>query len=217
MLMKKLQEERKITGGEAVINGGFSLDEAKKLVQRLNQGALPVPVELISQKTVGATLGAQSVKDSLYAAIAGLVLVALFMIIVYRINGIIAVLSLGVYGILVLAMFKIIPITLSLAGLAGFILSIGMAVDANVLIFERMKEELAKGKEKGLAIKEGFDRAWPSIRDGNFSTLITCFILMQFSTTLVRGFAITLGIGVLISLFSSMVVTKNLILLFRKK
>lgn len=207
----------KISGGEAVINGGFGLDEAKKLVQRLNQGALPVPVELIGQKTVGATLGAQSVKDSLNAGLIGLALVAVFMILIYRVNGIFTVISLGIYGVLVLAAFKIFHITLSLAGLAGFILSIGMAVDANVLIFERLKEELKKGKEKSIAIKEAFDRAWPSIRDGNFSTLITCFILMQFSTTLVRGFAITLGIGILISLFASMVVTKNLALLFNKK
>ncbi len=206
----------KISGGKAVINGSFTIEEAKKLVKRLNQGALPVPIKLISQKTVGPTLGLQSVKDSFKASMIGLLSVAIFMILFYRLNGIFAVISLGVYGVLVLAVFKIFSVTLSLAGLAGFILSIGMAVDANVLIFERIKEELKRGKDKMTAIKEGFNKAWPSIRDGNFSTLITCFILMQFSTTLVRGFAITLGIGVFISLFSAMVVTKNLLLLFKK-
>lgn len=199
----------KIPGGRAVISGDFSVQEAKDLVMRLNEGALPVPIELMSQKTVGPTLGQESIDNSLKAGIIGLILIALFMIAIYRLPGLISVLSLGVYGVLVLAIFKVLSITLTLAGLAGFILSIGMAVDANVLILERLKEEFRQGKDTAEALAEAFRRAWPSIRDGNISTLITCFILMQFTTSLVRGFAITLGIGVLVSLFAAMVVTRN--------
>jgi len=207
----------KISGGQAVISGDFSVKEAKELVKRLNEGALPVPITLISQKTVGPTLGSVSVENSLRAGIIGLILVALFMLLIYRYTGLLAVISLSIYGILVLAIFKILSITLTLAGLAGFILSVGMAVDANVLIFERLKEEIRKGKDTDTAVKEGFRRAWPSIRDGNISTLITCFILMEFTTTLVRGFAITLGLGVLVSLFSAMIITKNLFWLLPRK
>ena len=203
----------KITGGSAVISGSFNIEEAKLLAQRLNAGALPVPINLINQKTVGASLGKASVENSLKAGFWGLILVALFMIVYYRLPGLLAVLSLTFYGILVLAIFKLWPVTLTLAGLAGFILSIGMAVDANVLIFERFREEIKKGKEMGKAISLGFTRAWPSIRDGNVSTLITCFILIQFSTSVVKGFAITLGLGVLVSMFSAIVITKNLLLL----
>jgi len=199
----------KITGGKAVISGNFNIQEAKLLAQRLNAGALPVPINLVNQQTVGASLGQKSVKDSLQAGIIGLILVAIFMIIFYRLPGVLAVLALTVYGLLVLAVFKLWPVTLSLAGIAGFILSIGMAVDANVLIFERLKEELRLGKPISNAIEEGFLRAWPSIRDGNFSTLITCFILVQFSTSVVKGFAITLGLGVIISMFSAIVITRN--------
>ncbi len=199
----------KITGGKAVISGSFNIKEAKLLAQRLNAGALPVPITLISQQTVGASLGQESVKNSLFAGIIGLVLVGLFMIVVYRLPGVLAVFSLIIYGLLVLALFKLWPVTLTLAGLAGFILSIGMAVDANVLIFERIKEELRMGKPMDLAINEGFRRAWPSIRDGNVSTLITCFILIQFSTSIVKGFAITLSLGIVISMFSAIVITKN--------
>ncbi|NIA18257.1 MAG: protein translocase subunit SecD [Actinobacteria bacterium] len=199
----------KITGGKAVISGSFNIKEAKLLAQRLNAGALPVPITLINQQTVGASLGHKSVANSLRAAIIGLILVALFMILVYRLPGVLAVLSLIVYGLLVLMIFKLWPVTLTLAGIAGFILSIGMAVDANVLIFERIKEELRMGKPLDLAIDEGFRRAWPSIRDGNVSTLITCFILIQFSTSIVKGFAITLSLGIVISMFSAIVVTKN--------
>ncbi|MFH1427540.1 MAG: protein translocase subunit SecD, partial [Patescibacteria group bacterium] len=203
----------KITGGRAVISGNFNIVEAKLLAQRLNAGALPVPINLISQKTVGASLGHISVNNSLNASIIGLILVALFMIFYYRLPGLLAVFSLGIYGILILAVFKVWPVTLTLAGLAGFILSIGMAVDANVLIFERLKEELRLGKPLNKAIDEGFKRAWPSIRDGNFSTLITTFILIQFSTSIVKGFAITLSLGVLVSMFSAIVITKNIMLL----
>jgi protein-export membrane protein SecD len=207
----------KITGGKAVISGGFDIKEAKLLAQRLNAGALPIPIELVEQKTVGASLGKASVEDSLKAGIIGLILVALYMIIFYRLPGLLAVISLGVYGLLILAIFKLWPVTLTLSSLAGFILSIGMAVDANVLIFERLKEELRYGKPLGKAIDEGFKRAWPSIRDGNYSTLITCFILIQFTTSIVRGFALTLGLGILMSIFSAIVVTKNLLKLVAGK
>lgn len=199
----------KITGGRAVISGSFNIKEAKLLAQRLNAGALPVPIHLINQQTVGASLGQKSVQDSLQAGLVGLVMVAIFMIIFYRLPGLLAVFALTVYGFLVIAVFKLWPVTLTLSGIAGFILSIGMAVDANVLIFERLKEELRFGKPISIAIEEGFMRAWPSIRDGNFSTLITCFILVQFSTSVVRGFAITLGLGIIISMFSAIVITRN--------
>ena len=200
----------KITGGKAVISGKFNIQEAKLLAQRLNAGALPVPISLVSQKTVGASLGNSSLQASLKAGIVGLGLVALFMICYYRFPGLLAVASLLIYGILVLAVFKIWPVTLSLSGLAGFILSIGIAVDANVLIFERLREELRDKKPLSLAIKDSFERAWPSIRDGNVSTLITCFILIQFSTSVVKGFGITLSLGVMISMFSAIIITKVL-------
>jgi protein-export membrane protein SecD len=200
----------KITGGKAVITGKFNLQEAKLLAQRLNAGALPVPIEIINQQTVGASLGRASLIESLEAGILGLILVAIFMIFFYRLPGILSVISLIIYGILVLAIFKLWPVTLSLAGMAGFILSIGMAVDANVLIFERFKEELKLGKPLDLAITDSFTRAWPSIRDGNVSTLITCVILIWFSTSIVKGFAITLFLGVVISMFSAIIITKTL-------
>lgn len=199
----------RITGGQAVISGGFNIKEAKLLAQRLQAGALPVPIELISQQTVGATLGKASLESSLLAGLVGLILVAMFMIVYYRIPGVLAVISLSIYGILVLSLFKIWPVTLTLSGMAGFILSIGMAVDANVLIFERLKEELRDGKPLSLAVTDSFNRAWPSIRDGNMSTLITCFILIQFTTSIVKGFAITLGLGILVSMFSAIVITKT--------
>lgn len=199
-----------ITSGEAVITGQFTLKEAKLLAQRLNAGALPVPIELISQQTVGASLGKDSVEKSLEAGMIGLILVVLFMLIIYRLPGLLAVVSLGIYGLIIIAIFKLWPVTLSLSGLAGLILSIGMAVDANILIFARFKEELRKNKPVDKAVSEAFRRAWPSIRDGNISTLLTCFVLIQFTTSIVKGFAITLGIGVLISMFSAIVVTKVL-------
>lgn len=198
----------KISGGRAVVSGNFSVQEAQLLAQRLNEGALPVPIELVSQQTVGASLGHDSLVSSLKAGIIGLILVAIFMLLYYRLPGLLAVFSLVIYGILVLVVFKLWPVTLSLAGMAGFILSIGMAVDANVLIFERLKEELIDGNPLNIAIENSFLRAWPSIRDGNISTLITCFILIEFSTGIVKGFAITLGIGVIISMISAIIVTK---------
>jgi protein-export membrane protein SecD len=199
----------KITGGKAVITGNFNVQEAKLLAQRLTAGALPVPVSLISQETVGASLGSESVKASLIAGLAGFLLVALFMIFLYRLPGFLAVSALIIYSIIVLALFKIFSITLTLAGVAGFIMSIGMAVDANILIFARLREELANGRPFDSALEEGFKRAWPSIRDSNFFTIITCLILIFFTTSVVKGFAITLLIGVLMSMFSAIIITKN--------
>jgi len=247
----------KITGGQASISGHFNIDEAKLLVKRLNSGALPVPITLISQKTVEASLGSKSIDNSLVAGLVGLLLVSLFMIIYYRLPGLLSVLSLLVYGLTVLAIFKALPvwlalilvvvmialvfytfselkifngtlaflfaviglllffyalrpITLSLSGVAGFILSIGIAVDANILIFSRTREELKAGKSVRQAVEDGFKRAWPSIRDGNVSIILTCLILMFFGTSTVQGFGTTLFIGTAVSLFSAIVITHTL-------
>jgi len=207
----------KISGGQAVISGKFTLIEAKDLAKRLNAGALPVPIELINQKTIGASLGSQAVEDSLQAGLIGLLLVAVFMILIYRLPGLIASISLLIYGLLTLAVFKLWPVTLTLSGLAGFIMSIGVAVDANILIFERLKEELKNGKSLSGAINDGFTRAWPSIRDGNFTIIITCLVLLFFSASVIRGFAITLFLGILISLFTAIVVTRNLLKLINER
>ena len=246
--MPKVNE--KISGGKAVISGKFNITEAKLLAQRLNAGALPVPINLVNQQTIGASLGQKSVADSLKAGLIGFIIIALFMIILYRLPGLMAVLALMVYSLLVFALFKIgfsmaalvlvgiflligitvnnwfilfaflsyillyfigglSPVTLTLAGLAGAIVSVGMAVDANILIFARMKEEIANGRPLGSAIEEGFKRAWPSIRDSNFNTLLTCLILIMFTTSAVKGFAITLGLGVIISMFTAIFITRN--------
>ncbi len=198
-----------ITDGRAIITGQFNLTEAKDLVTRLNAGALPVPIKLIQQENVGATLGLQSVRKSIAAGLIGFVIVALFMIIYYRLPGLLAVLALSIYAALTLAIFKLFGITLTLAGIAGFILSIGMAVDANILIFERMKEELRKGKPLNMAVEDGFNRAWLSVRDSNFSSLITTFILGYFGSSIIRGFAITLALGIIISMFTAITVTRT--------
>ncbi len=202
-----VQEE--ITQGSAVITGNFNLVEAKILAQRLNAGALPVPIDLISQQTVGPALGKISLQKSLIAGLLGLIIVALFMIFYYRLPGLLAVLALLIYGLVALAIFEIWPVTLTLAGIAGFILSVGMAVDANILIFERTKEELRNGKPISTSVEEGFHRAWLSIRDSNISSIITCIILAWFGSSLIKGFAITLGIGILISMFSAITVTRT--------
>ena len=202
-----VQEE--ITGGSAVISGNFNLNEAKLLSQRLTAGALPVPIELISQQTVGPALGQLSLQKSLMAGLIGLLAVIFFMIVYYRLLGLFAVLALLTYGLISLAIFEAWPVTLTLSGIAGFILSIGMAVDANVLIFERTKEELKNGKPLGTAIEEGFRRAWPSIRDSNISSIITCLILFWFGSSIIKGFAIPLGIGILVSMFSAITVTRT--------
>jgi len=201
-----------ITGGQAVINGDFTVQEAKQLAQRLNAGALPVPITLISQQNVGASLGQESVQRSLVAGLIGLMMVALYMLVVYRFPGLLAVIALVVYSMLVLAVFKLWPVTLTLAGIAGYILSIGMAVDANILVFERTKEELRDGRPLMSAIEEGFRRAWLSIRDSNVSSFITCLILIWFGSSLIKGFAVTLSIGILISMFSALTVTRTFLL-----
>lgn len=198
-----------IENGQAVITGKFTIDEARKLAIELNAGALPVPITLVEQRNVGATLGSESLQRSLTAGIVGLFFIALFMILYYKVPGVLATVALLIYSLIVLALFKLIPVTLTLAGIAGFILSVGMAVDANILIFERTKEELAAGKTVGLAIDEGFRRAWSSIRDSNFSSLITALILYYGTSGLVRGFAVTLAIGIIVSMFTAITVSRT--------
>ncbi len=210
-----------ISGGQAVITGQFTLAQAKNLAIQLNAGALPVPINILEQKSVGATLGRDSVRKSLVAGIVGLFLVAFFMIAYYGRLGVLATVGLIIYGLITLALYKLIPVTLTLAGMAGFLLSIGMAVDANILIFEKIKEELRAERPKLAAMESGFGRAWDSIRDANICTLITCFVLFNplgwsFLNTsgMVRGFALTLGLGIFISLFTGVVVTRTLIRTF---
>jgi len=216
--------QEQISSGDAVINGEFTLDEAKNLVIQLNAGALPVPINLIEQKNIGATLGNESVQKSVGAGLIGLLMVIVFMAVYYGRLGLLADMALIVYGLLTLALYKLIPITLTLPGIAGFILSVGMAVDANILIFERMKEEIRDGKPINLAMELGFGRAWDSIRDANVVTLITCFILFNpfnwpflNASGMVRGFALTLGLGVGLSLFTGIVVTRTLLRTFLQK
>jgi len=206
-----------IREGRAVISGRFNIKEAKQLVERLNAGALPVPITLIAQETVGASLGRESLEKSLFAGLIGLISVAIFMLIFYRLPGLISVLALCLYTLVNLAIYKIFAITLTLAGVAGFILSIGMAVDANILIFERLKEEMKAGRDLTAAVEEGFKRAWTSIRDSNVSSLITCVILYWLGTSMVKGFALTLAVGVLTSMFSAITVTRTLLKLFLVK
>jgi protein-export membrane protein SecD len=206
-----------ITDGHAVITGNFTPTEAKTLVERLNSGALPVPIQLVSQQTIGASLGQDSLARSLKAGVYGLIFVALFMVLFYRLPGLISVVALGVYVLIVLAFYKFIPVTLTLAGIAGFILSLGMAVDANILIFARMKEELAMGKSLNIAMHEGFARAWLSVRDSHVTTLIGAVVLYAFTTSIVKGFALTLGVGVLTSLFTATMVTRTFLNLVATK
>ncbi len=205
-----------IPSGKAVIQGNFTVTEAKQLSIALNAGALPVPLKIIEQKNVGATLGVESIHKSILAGVIGLTIVATFMLVNYGILGLLADVALIIYALVVAALFKLIPVTLTLAGIAGFILSIGMAVDANILIFERMKEELRWGKDRLTALSLGFDRAFPSIRDSNISSLITCGILYWFGTGIIRGFAITLAIGIIVSLFSAITVTRVFLRLIYK-
>lgn len=199
-----------IPNGQAVITGNFSIPEAKLLSQRLQAGALPVPIKLIAQQSVGPTLGQDSVGKSLIAGLWGFAFVAIFMLVWYRLPGFFAVLSLLLYVGVSFAIFKLLPVTLTLSGIAGFILSLGIAVDANVLVFERLKEELKSGKGYALALEEAFRRAWPSIRDGNATTLISCAVLYWFSSSVIKGFALTLAIGICMSLFTAIVVTRNI-------
>jgi protein-export membrane protein SecD len=206
-----------ISGGQAQITGNFTTDEAKLLVERLNAGALPVPIKLVSQQSIGASLGEHSLNLGVKAGIIGFVLVVIFMLSYYHVFGFFASLALLIYTALSLGIFKLIPVTLTLSGIAGFILSIGMAVDANILIFERSKEERKKGSNKFHAIEEGFKRAWPSIRDSNISTIITCLVLYNFTTSIVKGFALTLLIGVVISMFTAITVTRSFLRVFMTK
>ena len=199
-----------ITDGRAVISGGnFTPETARVLAGRLNAGALPVPISLIAQQSVEASLGRVALDRSLYAGIIGFIAVAAFMIFWYRLPGLVAVVALMMYTALMLAIFKLVPVTVTLAGIAGFILSIGMAVDANILIFERLKEEIHRGLALDSAVREGFSRAWTSIRDSNVSSLLTAVILYWLGTSVVRGFALTLGIGILVSMFSAISITRT--------
>lgn len=201
-----------ISGGTAVISGNFDPSEAKELAQNLNFGALPLPIELVSTQTVGASLGQEVLDKGIKASIIGLSLILLFMIFWYRAMGLVAGVALLGYVIVMLALFQAIPVTLTAAGLAGFIISIGMAVDANVLVFERMKEELRSGKSSRKAAQEGFRRAWGAIRDGNVTSILSAIILFWFGSSLVKGFALVFGIGVIVSMFSALVVTRTLLI-----
>ena len=202
-----------ILDGKAVISGNFKPQEAKELVRNLNYGALPLPISLLSIQTVGASLGQGAVDASVYAGILSFIIVGIFLVIWYRLPGLVATVALAFYTILNLVIFKLIPVTLTSAGLAAFILSIGMAVDANILIFERVKEELRRGLALPLAIKEGFNRAWLSIRDSNLSSIITGVILYYFATsTLIKGFAFVFVIGVITSMFTAITVSRTLLL-----
>jgi len=214
VLISAPRVNEKIAGGRAQITGDFTVKEAQDLVKNLNAGSLPIPIKIISQQVVGPTLGAVSLEQSLKAGIYGFLAVVLFMILIYRLPGLLASLALVIYVALVLSLFKLIPVTLTLAGIGGFILSIGMAVDANILIFARMKEEIKQGKSLSLAIQEGFKRAWPSIRDSNFNSLIVCAILFLVATSFIKGFALTLGLGILMSMFSAIFITRILLLFF---
>jgi len=205
----------KITGGTALITGNLSAKTANEIARRLNSGALPVKIgEPISQETIGPTLGYLSLQKSLWAGIYGLFAVVLFMIIFYRLPGLLASLSLLIYIALTLSLFKLIPVTLTLSGIGGFILSIGMAVDANILIFARMKEEIKQGRNVFSAIEEGITRAWPSIRDSNINSLIVCAILFLISTSFIKGFALTLALGILVSMFSAIFITRIFLTVF---
>jgi len=216
--------QEKIVGGTAQITGSFTLDEAKKLSIQLNAGALPVPVRVVEERTIGATLGAESISKSIVAGLVGLGMVMLFMIISYKGLGLVADIGLIVFGVITLALYKLIPVVLTLPGIAGFLLSVGMAVDSNILIFERFKEEKDKHSTISDALEVSFGRAWDSIRDANIATLLTAFILANpldwnflHTSGPVRGFAITLALGIGISLFTGIIVSRNLLRLFVKE
>ncbi len=206
-----------IPGGQAIIEGNFSLDEAKTLVGRLNSGALPIPIELLSTNTIGASLGQDAVDAGVMAGLFGLLLVALVLVLWYRLPGLIAVIALGIYTAIMLWLFKFIPVTLTSAGITGFIISIGIAVDANILIFERMKEELHTGKSLYESVSVGFSRAWASIRDANISSIISAIFLFWFGTALIKGFALTFGIGILVSMITAVTITRFMLLSLARK
>ncbi len=210
-LLQQARVEEKISGGEAQITGDFTIKEAQEIARDLRIGALPVPIELVSQQSIGPALGEDALNVSLLAGLIGFAFVAAFMIIIYRLPGAVSIISLSIYGLLMLFLFQVIPVSLTLSGIAAFILSIGMAIDANVLIFSRIKEETKKRGNLKDGIEEGYKRAWPSIRDGNFTTLMVAVILFFITTSFVRGFAITLILGILVSIFAAMVVTRALL------
>ncbi|MFH0739983.1 MAG: protein translocase subunit SecD [bacterium] len=203
-----------IAGGKAQITGQFTVQEAREMVRNFNSGALPVPINLISQNTVGPTLGMVSLNTSLKAGLFGFLAVCLFMIAFYRFGGFLASLALVIYSLILLSLFKLIPVTLTLAGVGAAILSVGMAVDANVLIFERQKEERRKGENFKTAMENGFKRAWPSIRDSNLTTLLIALIMFVFGSSFVKGFAVALSLGVLVSMFSAILTTRTLMRIF---
>lgn len=205
--------QQHIPGGTAQISGNFTTDEALDLRDQLNLGALPVPIEVVTEQTVGASLGQTVKEQGIQAGIIGLLLVAVFLLLWYRLPGLVAVAALSIYILLMLLIFKLIPVTLTAAGIAGFILSIGMAVDANILIFERIKEELGNpNASMREVVEEGFSRAWPSIRDANISSLITAVILFYIGTTLTQGFAVTFGLGVLVSMITAITISRTFLL-----
>ncbi len=201
-----------ISGGKAIISGGFDATEAKELAQNLSFGALPVPIELASTQTIGGALGEQALASGVHAGVLGFVLLSLFMILWYRVPGIIAVIALGIYVVLMLALFQLIPVVITAAGIAGLILSVGLAVDANVLIAERIKEELIAGKGVHQAIEEGFSRAWLAIRDSNIAHIIAATVLFWFGTSLIKGFALVFGLGVVVSMLSAITISRTLLL-----
>lgn len=207
------QIQTAITEGSGVISGNFTLESANALAVQLRYGSLPIPLKVVESRTVGPTLGEDSLQKSLVAGIIGLSVIVLFMALYYRLPGVLANVALLIYAVLTFALFKFIPVTLTLPGIAGFVLSLGVAVDANILIFERLKEELRSGRTLRQSIDLGWDRAWPSIRDSNFSTLITCGILFWFGSafgaSIVKGFSLTLAVGVLVSMFTAIIVTRN--------
>lgn len=201
-----------ITGGTAIISGGFNPQEARDLAQNLNFGALPVPIELINTQTIGATLGQEVLEKGVKAGVVGLGIIIVFMLLWYRLPGFVASVALLSYVVIMLALFQLIPVTLTAAGLAGFIISIGMAVDANILVFERMKEELQAGKASRESAREGFRRAWGAIRDSNITSILAAIILFWFGSSLVKGFALVFGIGVLVSMISALIITRTLLM-----
>ncbi len=207
-----------IPSGQAVISGNFTPKEAKELVDRLNSGALPVPISLVSTETIGPSLGGEATQAGIMAAIIGFLAIAVFFILWFRLPGFIATIALSIYSLIMLSIFKLVPVVLTATGIAGFIISIGMAVDANVLIFERIKEELRNGKEDlATSIRNGFKKAWLSVRDSNLSTIITSLILYAFGTTLIKSFALVLLIGVVTSLVSAVVISRLLLYSFNFK
>lgn len=221
-LIEQPTVQQAILTGDAVITGNFTIDTANQLSTQLNAGALPIPLKILSSNVIEPTLGTASLEKSLFAGIVGFIIIVVFMCVLYGKLGVVASIALVLYTLFNLAIFKLSSITpygitLTLSGIAGFILSIGMAVDANILIFERMKEELRDGKSIHTAIELGFSRAWTSIRDSNVSTLITSFVLYSFGTGIVKGFALVLAIGVLVSMFSAIVVTRTFLRLVYKQ